>query len=233
MRMVLKKTDLGQAEIRSKAQALDMRERRVLILMDGARDLSQVEAILGASVEGIAKRLLHLGLVAGAKPQKNQAHGGGSVEFKDSLVGKTPATNFESFDNYLPTQSEGWRHGFYPAVSDSAFSPAFSPVFVPSRPASIYGDNLTLLPKTPRLEEPARQTLSPRGILLGKMYLADLVERMMGKDDTFLRHKIQQIKDEMQLLDVCVEIMEHIKGLTSPNMLASIEKRFMECIGKK
>jgi hypothetical protein len=47
MRMVLRKTELGQAEIRSKAQALDMRERRALILMDGSRDLAQVQAIMG------------------------------------------------------------------------------------------------------------------------------------------------------------------------------------------
>ena len=70
-------------------------------------------------------------------------------------------------------------------------------------------------------------------MLLGKMYLADLVERMMGNDDVYLRGKIQQIRSEDQLLGVCEEVMELIKGLTTPDMLESIEKRFMECIHKK
>jgi hypothetical protein len=207
MTMVLSKTELGQAEIRAKAQSLDMRERRALILMDGSRDLAQVQAIVGASLEGIVKRLLDLGLVVdSSRPRSGSAsrRSTGSMEFKDSLVGKTPATNFESFNNYLPTHSDAWKNGSY--------EPALEPVLTALAPLA---------------------TLSPRGILLGKMYLADLVERMMGKDDAFLRSKIQQIRDEDQLFIVCEEVMENIKGLTSPDMLLSIEKRFNECITKK
>jgi hypothetical protein len=211
MSKVLRKTELGQAEIRSKEQALDMRERRALILMDGSRDLAQVQAIIGASIEGIAKRLLHLGLVvdSGTRSSKAGQRNTDSMEFKDSVLGKTPATNFESFNHYLPTHSTAWKTGSYEQASASA--PAF----------------------TERIQQPLTVALSPRGVLLGKMYLADLIERMMGKDDVFLRTKIQQIRDEEQLFTICEEVMEHIKGLTSADMLISMEKRFLECIRKK
>jgi hypothetical protein len=209
MSKVVRKTELGQAEIRTKAQALDMRERRALILMDGSRDLAQVQAIIGASIEGIAKRLLHLGLVADSGTRSSSAgqRGTGSMEFKDSVLGKTPATNFESFDHYLPTHSTAWKTGSYERAVDPAF--------------------------TERIKQPLTAALSPRGVLLGKMYLADLIERMMGNDDVFLRTKIQQIRDEEQLFTICEEVMEHIKGLTSADMLISMEKRFLECIRKK
>lgn len=220
MTMVLRKTELGQSEIRTKAQALGMSERRALILMDGSRDLAQVEAILGASIEGIAKRLLYLGLVS-ASAGKNHSKSQSSVEFKDSLVGKTPATNFESFDKYLPTHSTAWQQGSYEKAADSGFvasrSASFNSAFAPAEPVPFN----------------APSALSPRGVLLGKMYLADLVERMMGNDDVYLRGKIQQIRSEDQLLAICEEVMELIKGLTTPDMMESIEKRFMECINKK
>jgi hypothetical protein len=210
MSKVLRKTELGQAEIRSKEQALDMRERRALILMDGSRDLAQVQAIIGASIEGIAKRLLHLGLVVDSGTRSSKAgQRTNSMEFKDSVLGKTPATNFESFNHYLPTHSTAWKTGSYERAVD---------------PARAF---------TERIQQPLTVALSPRGVLLGKMYLADLIERMMGKDDVFMRTKIQQVRDEEQLFSICEEVMEHIKGLTSADMLISMEKRFLECIRKK
>ncbi len=201
MRMVLRKTDLGQSEIRTKAQALDQRERRALILIDGSRDLAQVQALIGTSIEGIARRLMDLGLVfqpnaVGSK----QVELASAVEFQDVRVANTPATNFESFDKYLPTHSTVWQAGEYPNTS------------VADKPV------------------PA---LSPRGVLLGKMYLADLAERMLGRQDEFLRSKIQKIKSEEQLFYVCETVMEHIKDLTSTDMLSSIEKRFLECIAAR
>jgi hypothetical protein len=239
MSMVLRKTDLGQSEIRTKAQSLDMRERRALILMDGSRDLAQVQAIIGASVEGIAKRLLHLGLVAAQSSPSKLTRQPSSMEFRDSLVGKTPATNFESFDNYLPTQSAAWRDGFHSKQLDSAFAPSawqsvpasLEPRRTPdsgSSTVSAYLDDFSL-----QRSADHHRALSPRGVLLGKMYLADLVERMLGKNDGFLRSKIQQIRNEEQLLDICEEVMEFIKDLTSPEMLLAIEKRFLEAINKK
>jgi hypothetical protein len=225
MSMVLKKTELGQAEIRTKAQALGMSERRALILMDGSRDLAQVEAIIGASLQGIAKRLLHLGLVSAAQENKGRSRAPSAMEFKDSLVGKTPATNFESFDHYLPTHSTVWQKGSYEKAADSGRSSSFSA----STQSALHS---AFVPVTPA---PAAQpaALSMRGVLLGKMYLADLVERMLGKDDVYLRTKIQQVGSEAQLLNTCEEVMELIKSLTTPDMLGSIERRFMECIHKK
>ncbi len=201
MSMVLRKTDLGQSEIRTKAQSLDMRERRALILMDGSRDLAQVQALLGTSIEGIARRLMDLGLVF----QPNTGEGkqvelASAVEFQDVRVANTPATNFESFDKYLPTHSTVWQAGEYPSP--------------------------------PAADKPSA-ALSPRGVLLGKMYLADLAERMLGRHDEFLRSKIQKIKSEEHLFYVCEIVMEHIKDLTSADMLSSIEKRFLECIAAR
>jgi hypothetical protein len=224
MSMVLRKTELGQAEIRTKAQALGMSERRALILMDGSRDLAQVEAIIGASIEGIAKRLLHLGLVSAARDSKGRPKIPSSVEFKDSLLGKTPATNFESFEHYLPTHSTAWQKGSYEQAVNSGFN-------APVRAAAQSPLNSAFAHIAPAVAQPS--ALSLRGVLLGKLYLADLVERMMGKDDVYLRTKIQQVGSEAQLLNTCEEVMELIKGLTTPDMLASIERRFMECIHKK
>ncbi len=221
MSMVLRKTELGQSEIRTKAQALGMSERRALILMDGARDLAQVEAIIGASIEGIAKRLLHLGLVSATQDTKGRSRTPSSVEFRDSMVGKTPATNFESFDRYLPTHSTVWQQGSYEKAANSGLSVSTQ---------SSLNSAFAPIAKTAAAQPSA---LSPRGVLLGKMYLADLIERMMGKDDFYLRGKIQQVRSEEQLLNICEEVMELIKGLTTPDMLESIERRFMECIHKK
>jgi hypothetical protein len=231
MGMVLKKTQLGQAEIRTKAQALDMRERRALILMDGTRNLAQVEAIIGASIEGIAKRLIYLGLVADNPAGADSAHAslGHSREFKDSLVGKTPATNFESFDSFLPTHSKAWMAGVYDKPAST------SPVDLDiSSFAALPASTMAGLVETNvHTDAPPRRAMSSRGILLGKMYLADLVERMMGKDDVLLRSKIQQVGNEEQLLTICEEVMELIGSLTTPDMLESIERRFLECINKK
>jgi hypothetical protein len=256
MSLVFKKTELGLAEIRSKSQSLGLHERRALILMDGSRKLSDVQALLGASVDGIAKRLLDLGLInTGGGGRSASAPPASSVEFKDSLLGKTPAMNFDSYDNYLPTLSKVWETGDYPQGFNGHFVPSIreseaAPLV--SRSASLASRNAPLdsgnapweSARSPLRSQPAdlsstrpaplaQQGLSPRGVLLGKMYLADLVERMMGKDDEFLRRKIQQIRSEDVLYSVCEEVMEYIKGMTSEDMLVSIEKRFMESISKK
>jgi hypothetical protein len=228
--MVLKKTDLGQAEMRVKTPLLDRRERRALILMDGSRNLIQVQELIGASVEGIANRLIRLGLVASREVSVSHLKIRRAIEFTDPVVGKTPATNFESFDQYLPTHSTHWKSGGYDQPADAEIQITAVPAVQSEPPVSTVAGLLEALKSG---QNNAQQELRPRGILLGKMYLMDQVERLLGKDDVILRDKLQQVRSEEQLLTVCEEVLELIQGVVSQDMLVAIEKRFFECISRR
>ena len=87
MTLVLKKTDLGLAEIARRSDALNLTERRVLILLDGKRSVTDAELSLGSDSSHIIGKLLNLGL----------------VENVCDVVTIRP----------LPTESYVWQKGFY------------------------------------------------------------------------------------------------------------------------
>ena len=187
MSLVLKKTDLGREQMKSKSAALEVRERAALILIDGKRNLADVEAIIGSGVEGIARRLMELGLV---RPTGNAS---AAMEFADSGVAKTPAANVSQFAQQF--------------VAAPPLATEFADTVKPS-------------------------SVSARGLLLGKLYLGDVAERMLGKDDALLRRKIQQVGTEDELFDMHELVMDNLRGIASADMLAAIDKRFLEALSK-
>lgn len=60
---LLRKTATGQAEVGAKAHALPPRARSLLIMIDGKRQLADLRAMLGATVDESADLLLREGLV--------------------------------------------------------------------------------------------------------------------------------------------------------------------------
>ncbi|WP_345532990.1 hypothetical protein [Viridibacterium curvum] len=57
------KTEAGATEIRTRAMRLDARLRSLLILVDGHKPLSNLQAALGDGAEENLRRLRELGLV--------------------------------------------------------------------------------------------------------------------------------------------------------------------------
>ena len=190
MSLVLKKTDLGREQMKSKSAALEVRERAALILIDGKRNLADVEAIIGSGVEGIARRLMELGLV---RPTGNAS---AAMEFADSGVAKTPAANVSQFAQQF--------------VAAPPLATEFADTVKPMDSVSI----------------------SARGLLLGKLYLGDVAERMLGKDDLLLRKKIQQVGTADELFGMHELVMDNLRGIASADMLAAIDKRFLEALSK-
>ncbi len=190
MSLVLKKTDLGREQITKKSAALEVRERAALILIDGKRNLADVEAIIGAGAEGIARRLMALGLV--------QPAGGplAGMEFADSGVAEAQAANVSQFAQ------------FFAVTQPSALE--FADTVKPADSVSV----------------------SARGLLLGKLYLGDVAERLLGKDDALLRKKIQQVASADELFIVYELVVDNLRGIASADMLAALDKRFLEALSK-
>ncbi len=207
---VLKKTELGQAEVLNKQLGLDIRERRVLILVDGSRNLIQVEALIGVPIEGIIQRLVHIGLLSHTGHHRKQrdavSTGLGSTAFEASMLRKPPAGSIEALDHGLAIDSE--------VRKTKSREPVAQPMFASPEQAQ------------------HSTALSPNGFLEGKTYLVSLVERMTGKSEVLMRHKVQNIRNEQQLFATGEELMQLIKVRATAQTVEEIEDRFIECMNQ-
>ncbi|WP_312235902.1 hypothetical protein [Stenotrophomonas sp.] len=63
-----RKTDLARTALQAHRAPLDMRQRRLLILCDGQRDLPQLSAMIGAEASAMVIQLIQAGYLVSAAP---------------------------------------------------------------------------------------------------------------------------------------------------------------------
>lgn len=63
-----RKTDLARTALQAHRAPLDMRQRRLLILCDGQRDLPQLTALVGAEASAMVIQLIQAGYLVSAPP---------------------------------------------------------------------------------------------------------------------------------------------------------------------
>lgn len=87
---IFSKTPKGMSEIGSKTDALTMKERRVLILVNGENDVATLERLsLNEDINGVLERLLQLDFITGAETTQPTL-----VEAEDSTVPEVNAREF-------------------------------------------------------------------------------------------------------------------------------------------
>ncbi|KRG42207.1 hypothetical protein ARC78_09680 [Stenotrophomonas pictorum JCM 9942] len=68
------KTELGHAELHTPSGALDLRQRRALILCDGKRDLDELRLLLGSDAATLIAGLQREGYLATDRPAPAEPH---------------------------------------------------------------------------------------------------------------------------------------------------------------
>lgn len=248
---ILVKTDLGFEAVHAKSVNLNLIERRVLIMVNGKRSVDDIHPLLGGDTHTIASRLMTLGLVtiAGASMYTREVTAAPS---RDSVARSAPkqtvkavfsreaeelarlrAADASATESHLEITRDD-QNGYRAQRSVSAsIYPAESATPEPSlwaRSSPGLNSNFATLPAT--LSAPLDAKISKRGLMLGKMYLVDFIERMLGRDDNFLRGRIQSVSTEKELYHIFDVVVDNMQGLASPDLMTSMQLKFMESIQK-
>ena len=153
---VLEKTPQGVTAIKNSFITLSMVERSVLILLDGKRTVSDVQAVIG-------KDTLKLVDILRAKGLANWV---GAVQ--------------------TPSQTAGNQK--------------------------------------PKPGAPLQA--SARGVLLGKMHLLEVVERLLGHPDKEMRETVQSIHDQVVLQELLDQVLEGLRKVAGVEVAESTRQSF-------
>ncbi|MGA8514007.1 MAG: hypothetical protein WB821_04465 [Burkholderiaceae bacterium] len=211
---ILVKTPQGLAELRDRSGKLTVAERQVLILVDGKRSIKQIQQSLSTPVAETLDRLRGLGLVQTLPPMPAELHHH-SHPLDDEPVNEEVMSDFSS-DSGIDTGIDAFSR--FEAASTHFFrtkavGPADLPVTTPA--ASV-----------------AHQAATARGILFGKSYLVETLDRLLPVDGAILTRKIALINSEAALYYAFEQTIQAIKKSADPSMIHDITRRFDEAISR-
>ncbi len=215
--MLLHKTELARATLARTGTELGRRERQVLILCDGQRNLNDIVSMLGVDSLGMIQSLIASGYLAQG-------------------VAATPAQGSSSGKGLFGRLADGVRQATAPAPGTPA-APAPPPVA--SAPAIVAAP-------TPIAPTPPRTTPSRRSMAACKMYMIDMLQLQRTPEAASLAVALQTAQDDderaLALVDaltwlrtatkasVCERVAERLKEIVPEAYLAGIEAAWQQLI---
>lgn len=217
--MLLHKTELARATLARTGTELGRRERQVLILCDGQRNLNDIVSMLGVDSLGMIQSLIASGYLAqgaAAAPSPTPSAGKG-------LFGRLAG---------------GPRQATTPAPETPAAPAAPAPVPVPAPAVTAAA--------TPIASTPPRATQSRRSMAACKMYMIDMLQLQRTPEAASLAVALQTAQDDderaLALVDaltwlrtatkasVCERVAERLKEIVPEAYLAGIEAAWQQMI---
>jgi hypothetical protein len=204
---ILVKTPLGLAELRGRSQKISMSDRQVLILADGKRTIKQIQQLLSTPVSETLDRLQTMGLLAPLE---------------------ATATN-----PYDPISDSSYQHDSQ--FDESALSDFSSDSGLDTAAGALYRFEAasTHFFRTNAAAQAAHQAATARGILHGKSYLVETLDRLLPVDGAILTRKIALINSEAALYYAFEQAIQAIKKRAGPGMVQDITRRFDEAISRQ
>ncbi len=215
--MLLHKTELARATLARTGTELGRRERQVLILCDGQRNLNDIVSMLGVDSLGMIQSLIASGYLAqgtAAAPSSTPSAGKG-------LFGRLAG---------------GPRQATTSAPETAATPAAPSPVPAPA----------VAVAATPVASTPPRATQSRRSMAACKMYMIDMLQLQRTPEAASLAVALQTAQDDderaLALVDaltwlrtatkasVCERVAERLKEIVPEAYLAGIEAAWQQMI---
>lgn len=214
---ILVKTPQGSTELRDRSGKLSMAERQVLILVDGKRTIKQIQQSLSIPVAETLDRLLSLGLVQSTSaPVAPAPVNTPEVVQLEELVDDAVMSDFSS-DSGIDTGIDAF--GRFEAASAHFFR-----THAISNTASLVTAQATPV---------VHQAATVRGILFGKSYLVETLDKLLPVDGAILTRKIALINSEAALYYAFEQAIQAIKKRASPSMIHDITRRFDEEISRR
>jgi hypothetical protein len=210
---ILVKTPQGLAELRGRSPKLSVAERQVLILVDGQRTIKQIQQSLSTPVAETLDRLRSLGLVQAMPPVSAELNHLTDL-LDDALVNDEVMSDFSS-DSGIDTGIDALNR--FEAASTHFF-----------RTKSLDASAVPVTPAAPV----AHQGATARGILFGKSYLVETLDRLLPVDGAILTRKIALINSEAALYYAFEQTIQAIKKSANPSMIHDITRRFDEAISR-
>lgn len=205
---VLAKTPQGLAELRERSPRLTVAERQVLILVDGKRSIKQIQQSLSTPVAETLDRLRGLGLVQPWSPEPIAA------QTLEENPNEAAVSDFSS-DSGIDTGAAALSR--FEAASMHFFRTKAEIANQPGLPATTV----------------AHQAATARGILFGKSYLVETLDRLLPVDGAILTRKIALINSEAALYYAFEQAIHALKKRTSPSVIQDITRRFDEAISRR
>jgi hypothetical protein len=209
---VLVKTPKGLAELRDRSGKLSVAERQVLILVDGKRTIKQIQQSLSTPVAETLDRLRTLGLLQDL-PTSSPGLGKPTEVVYEELVGDEMMSDFSS-DSGIDTGIGAL--GRFEAASTHFF-----------RTKAVVAHEQPIATKA------VHQAATVRGILYGKSYLVETLDRLLPVDGAILTRKIALINSEAALYYAFEQAIQAIKKRANPSVVQDITRRFDEAISRQ
>jgi hypothetical protein len=219
---ILVKTPLGLAELRGRSQKISMSDRQVLILADGKRTIKQIQQLLSTPVAETLDRLQAMGLLEPLDASSgNHVHNLLSHENyqNDSQFDEVALSDFSS-DSGLDTAADALDR--FEAASTHFF-----------RTKAVVASTPQPVAPAVQVAQVAHQAATARGILHGKSYLVDTLDRLLPVDGAILTRKIALINSEAALYYAFEQAIHAIKKRAGPGIVQDITRRFDEEISRQ
>lgn len=210
---VLVKTAQGLAALRDRASGLSMTERQVLILVDGKRTIKQIQQSLSTPVAETLDRLQSRGLVQGGFGVGSAA----TMVDTDHLQDDEAVMSDFASDSGLDTGAGAL--GRFEAASMHFF-----------RAKAVAAP---LLAPEPHINTIAHHAATARGILFGKSFLVDTIDRLLQAEGGKLTRKIALINTEAALYYAFEQTVHALRGRANASMIQDITRRFDEAISRR
>jgi hypothetical protein len=216
---ILVKTQLGLAELRGRSQKISMSDRQVLILADGKRTIKQIQQLLSTPVAETLDRLQHMGLLVPFQSSSVQAHLPESGDYNQHDQGPLDEVALSDFSSDSGLDTATGALDRFEAASTHFFrtnAVVASAVLPPAQAAQV-----------------AHQAATARGILHGKSYLVETLDRLLPVDGAILTRKIALIHSEAALYYAFEQAIQAIKKRAGPGVVQEITRRFDEAISRQ
>lgn len=203
--MQLNKTDKARDALAASAgSALNMAQRRILILTDGRRSIEDIMAMLGPQILGDIDRLLRDGYLAATDRGATREGGPGLGQRLRDIAGRVarPAAGAAPATAPAPVAAQAATQAMPP-------SPAPAPTPAPA---------------------PARAPGTRRSLAASKMYVLDLLQTQRDLQMAECRSEIQCAQDEAATIVALLDGVRQLMPRVSPGMSTRILARLDEVL---
>lgn len=233
MNVKLIKTDLGRTEMRTRELGLPVLERRLLILADGTRSLTQLQQMVSMPVVELAAKLVALGLLENASQTALTASHADQAAMAARAVARTqPAPlaydAYDANDAGVDLDADGGA-----ALADDLASD-----FAEER-VSTWSDSAGLSGLESEFPDETipgmltHRSASVAGLAAGKSYLIATSQTMLGANSIMLDRKILNANTEADLYYVLEMLVTAISPKASSSDVNGIIQRFERKISQR
>lgn len=248
------KTLFGRAELAVRSHGLSLLERRVLILADGTRSVTQLQAMMATPLDAMLEQLqaLHL-LVPEGGEQNNSLSGhaalldsmgrGQPLQVSALASSSVTAQIFAVSSPAVPTAvavaaQPADDHGYDVSADDLAsnFSEelTYDGASAFERQVSVFSvsQNHNDIGSMSGPSSTMQRAITARGVALGKAYLINLTSTLLDSRDVRLLRSIGQIKTEDDLYQQFGQVIDTIATRMGSSAINDILERFDQEINR-